>query len=274
VGRISHTFQFMRLSWEVLKKDKELLLFPVFSGIACLLVLATFIVPLFIGEIAKELLGTIGIIGAAIVGFVYYVVTYAVVFFFNTAVIGCAVKRLRGGDPTVSDGFAIAFKRLPQILGWAVIAATVGMILNALEENKVLGRIAALILGTAWSMTTFFAVPILVVEGKGPVQAIRDSIGLLKGTWGAQAAGNFSFGLIFFLLALPCIGIIYASSLLHNPSVFLAGVIVGGLGLLILAVVQSALYAIFQSAMYLHVTGEKDIDGFDKDQLAVALMVG
>jgi uncharacterized protein DUF6159 len=273
VGRISHTFQFMRASWEVLKKDK-LLLFPVFSGLACMLVLATFIVPLFIGELAQEFFGTIGVIGAVAVGFAYYVVTYAVVFFFNTAVIGCAVKRLRGGDPTVGDGFSIAFKRLPQILGWAVISATVGMILSALEENKIIGRIASMILGAAWSMTTFFAVPILVVEGKGPVQAIRESMALLKSTWGAQAAGNFSFGLIFFLLALPLIGIIYLGFASHNPTLLLAAAAVGGLGLLILAVVQSALYAIFQSAMYLHVTGEKHIDGFDRDQLTVALMVG
>ena len=274
MGRISNTWALMGASWDVLKKDKELLLFPVFSGIACVFVLALFIGPLFIGEVAKHAAGTLGAAGSIAVGFAYYTVTYAVVFFFNSAVIGCAVKRLRGGDPTISDGFSIAFGRLPQIFGWAMVSATVGMILNALEQHKVLGRIAAAILGTAWSMTTFFAVPILVVEGKGPIDAIRESAGLLKKTWGAQVMGNFSFGLLFFLVALPLFVLIFLGAASQNCGVLLACVAVAAVVLLVFAVVQSALYAIFQSAMYLHARGEERIDGFDRDKLTIALMMG
>lgn len=273
MGRLSRTFYFMRASFEVLKKDKELLFFPVLSGISCILVLATFFVPFLLGAAAEEVFGAVGSLGALAIAFGYYTATYTVVFFFNTAVIGCAVKRLRGGDPTVGDGFAIAFQRLPQIIGWALISATVGMILNALEQHKVLGRIAAMILGAAWNLTTFFAVPILVVEGKGPVDSLRESAALLKSTWGAQVAGNFSFGLLFFLVFLACGALVYAGMASGNGTVMMACVAVAAVGLLVFAVVQSALYAIFQSAMYLHVRGEESIDGFDKDQLTLALMV-
>jgi hypothetical protein len=273
MGRLSRTFYFMRASFDVLKKDKELLFFPVLSGISCLLVLATFIVPFFLGAVAENLLGTLGSVGALAVAFGYYTATYTVVFFFNTAVIGCAVKRLRGGDPTVGDGFSIAFGRLPQIIGWAMISATVGMILNALEQHKVLGRIASLVLGAAWNLTTFFAVPILVVEGKGPIDALRESAALLKSTWGGQVAGNFSFGLLFFLVFVLCGGIVYLGAASGNGTLLIACVAVAAIGLLVFAVIQSALYAIFQAAMYLHVRGEESIDGFDKDQLTLAMMM-
>ncbi len=272
MGRISQTFYFMRASFEVLKKDKELLFFPVISGIACLCVLATFIVPFALGAIAEDVFGTLGAIGSLAIAFAYYTALYTVVFFFNTAVIGCAVKRLRGGDPTVSDGFSIAFSRLPQILGWAMISATVGMVLNALEQHKLLGRIAATLLGAAWNLTTFFAVPILVVEGKGPIDSLRESAALLRSTWGAQVAGNFSFGLMFLLVGILCVAVVYLGAMSGSGTVMVASVALAFIGLLVFAVIHSALYAIFQAAMYLHVRGE-DCDGFDKDKLTLAMMM-
>ncbi len=272
MGRISYTFKIMGASWEVLKKDKELLLFPVFSGIACMLVLAAFLLPLILGGLAEQFFGFLGALGSMAVAFGYYVVNYAVIFFFNTAVIGCAIKRLRGGDPTVSDGFDIAFKRLPQILGWSVVAATVGMILHALEQQKILGRIVAAILGAAFSLISFIAVPILVVEGKGPIDAIKEATQMLKQSWGTQMAANFSFGIVFFLISLPLFGLIWLGAQSGQAMVFFICLGAGAIGLLALAVVQSALYAIFQAAMYLTLRNEP-FEGFDRDQLAVAAMM-
>ena len=240
------------------------------SGLTCSLVLATFFVPLLLGEMAKSVFGALGSAGSIAVLFAYYVVSYAVVIFFNAAVIGCAVKRLRGGDPSVGDGFTSALQRFPQILGWAVVSATVGLVLHLLEEQKVVGKLLAMILGSAWGLMTFFAVPFLVVEGKGPIDALRDSSRLLKDTWGPQVRGNFSFGLLFFVLTLPCIGLIVLGVTADHPGMLVACAVTGGLGLVILAVVHSALYAIFQSAMFLHARGEA-IEGFDQGLLAITM---
>ena len=272
MGKFGTTWQLMGTSWEVLKKDKELLLFPVLSGITCIGVLATFIVPLVAGNLAESYLGTVGTIGATAIAFAYYFVSYTVMIFFNSALIGCAVKRLQGGDPTIGDGFSIAFKRLPQILGWAAVSATVGMFFHALERHKLVGQIVAAILGTAWAMMAFFAVPILVVEGKGPFAALKESAGLLKQTWGGQVRGGFSFGLIVFVLALPLIGIVALGAAAGNPTVLLVCIGVAGVAFVALAVVHSALYAIFQAALFLHARGDARIDGFDKDMLQMAVL--
>ena len=114
--------------------------------------------------------------------------------------------RLRGGDPTVGDGFRIAAQHFGTILSYALISATVGMILRWLSERgKGLGRIVSGIAGMAWNLATYLVVPVLVLEDVGPWQAIQRSAALLKKTWGEQIAGNLSVGLIFGLLTIVVI---------------------------------------------------------------------
>jgi hypothetical protein len=271
MARLGTTWNLMGESWAVLKKDKELLLFPVLSGVTCTLVLATFVIPLVAGGYAESRLGSVGKLAGAAISFAYYFVNYTVMIFFNSAIIGCAVKRLQGGNPTLGDGFRIAFRRLPQILGWAALSATVGLLLRALESHRLVGKIVALILGVAWAMMSFFAVPILVVEGKGPFDALSESSALLKRTWGTQARGSFGFGLIFLLFALPLVGLVVLGVASHNPTLALVCVAIAGIGFVMMAVVYSALFAIFQSALFLHARGEARIEGFDHDLLQGAI---
>jgi hypothetical protein len=62
----------------------------------------------------------------------------------------------------------MASRRLVPILLWAVVAATVGMALDAIHERVgFVGRIIATITGAAWSLATFFVVPVLVLEMTG-----------------------------------------------------------------------------------------------------------
>ena len=135
-----------------------------------------------------------------VLAFLFYVVSYTVIFFCNTALVGAAMIRLEGGDPTLRDGFRIAFDRLPQIIGYALIAATVGMILRWISERAgIVGQIIIGIIGFAWNIATFLVVPVLAVEKVGPIEAIKRSAGLLRRTWGEQLVGNAGIGIVFGL---------------------------------------------------------------------------
>ena len=124
-GRIAGGWSLMKQSWSVLRMDKELMLFPVFSSIACLLVIVSFASPVvFMPDVRNELINLAKNqqqnpiwrnVTLYAVLFGYYFVNYFVVVFFNTALVSCAVIRFSGGDPTVGDGFRAAFARLPQI---------------------------------------------------------------------------------------------------------------------------------------------------------------
>ncbi|MGD1000342.1 MAG: DUF6159 family protein [Candidatus Brocadiia bacterium] len=276
--RISYTFDMMRSSWEVLKAEKQLVLFPLISGICCLLVLASFALPLWaVGFPNSEQLQQRPVLYYGLL-FLFYFMNYFIVIFFNSAVIACAIVRMRGGEPTLSTGIHAALSRLPQIAGWALVAATVGLILRALENvarkrGNWVGQIVAGMLGMAWSVVTFLVVPILVVEKKGPFEALKESVTLLRKTWGEQLVGGFSFGLVFMLLGLGgFIPLFLGFNILHT--VMPLGVLliaVGAIYLIGLSVVQSTLQTIFQAAVYLYARDGRAPRGFDESCLSSAM---
>src|SRR6476659_201624 len=213
--RISNSWELVKASAAVLRSDKELVVFPIVSAIGSMIVLATFAIPMFLAGVFDSMyvdgkgFQPLGML----VAFLFYLVQYTVIFFANTALVGAALIRLRGGDPTVADGFRIASQRLGPILGYALIAATVGTVLRVITERVgIIGRIVISLIGFAWAIATYLVVPVLAAEDIGPVDAVKRSAELLKRTWGEQLVGNAGMGAVFglitfglFLVAIPLI---------------------------------------------------------------------
>ncbi len=279
--RFSRSWTLIKASASVLRQDKELLVFPLLSAIATLLVVATFMLPLFgmgvleqLGQNSEQPLP----IAAYVLGFLFYLAQYTVIFFFNTALVGAAMIRLRGGDPTVSDGLRIAMGKLPAIFGYALVAATVGMILRALQERAGwLGRWVAGLLGAAWTVASFLVVPVLVSRDVGAIDAVKESASLLRKTWGENVIGQGGIGLVFGLItfAIVLLGIALIVAAAMSQSVVLIG---GAVALVVttvlgLALIQTALSGIYSAALYRHASGEGGSDGFDNALLSQAFAV-
>ena len=199
---------------------------------------------------------------------------YFVVIFFNAALVACAILRMRGGEPTLSTGINAALARLPQIIGWALVSATVGILLRILEDRSAkFGRFVAGLLGMAWSVMTFFVVPILVVEKKGPFEAVKESAALFRKTWGERFVGAFGFGLVFLLLSL--LGIIpIAAGMLTLPAMPPLGVLLIAVAVIYwigLGLVQSTLQTIFQAAVYLYAREGRAPRAFGEADLSAAM---
>jgi hypothetical protein len=260
--RISNSWELVKASAAVLRADKELVVFPVISAIAVLIVTASFVVPTILaGLVDSVIAGEASVLGV-VVAFLFYLVQYFVIFFFNSALVGAAMIRLRGGDPTVGDGFRIAFGHSGSILGYAFIAATVGMILRWLSERAgILGRIVISLVGMLWNIATYLVVPVLVMEEVGPVDAVKRSVELLKRTWGEQIVGNFGVGLIFglltFLILLIGVPLIVLAATTESIGLIVLAVAVMVLALVFLALINSTLSGIYTAAVYQYaVTGE------------------
>jgi hypothetical protein len=253
------SWELAKASLSVIRSDKELLLFPFISFIGLVIVTISFIAPwLALGGLSDIESGRGPGIVSYVLAFVFYVVTYTVTFFFNTALVGAAMIRLDGGDPTVRDGFRIAFSRLPQIIGYALIAATVGMILRWISERAgLIGQIVSGIVGFAWNLATFLVVPVLVMERVGPIEAIKRSGSLLRKTWGEQLIGaggiGIVFGLLFFVVMLLGIGLVFVA---FNASITLAivAVIAVVLVLGLIALIGSAASGIYTASLYRYAT--------------------
>ncbi|HEV3144707.1 MAG TPA: DUF6159 family protein [Gemmataceae bacterium] len=276
--RISNGFSLAHCSWQVLMRDKKLIVFPILSGIACLLVLLSFAAPFFFHQewlkpIFNDQDGVKMPWWGYIVLFAFYFCNYFVVVFFNSALISCALVRFNGGEATLGDGLRVAMARLPQIVAWALVSATVGVLLKVIENasNRV-GEIVSALLGTAWSVLTYFVVPVLVVEKVGPIDAIRRSMEILKKTWGEALVGNMGMDLFVFLLFLPVIivGVIGFALLGVMPPAGIALLVLAAVGVGLVAAIGPALHGIFLAAIYQYAAQGVVPDGFDKGMLRSA----
>lgn len=273
--RFSRSWELIKASGAVLRQDKELLLFPFFSSIAMLLVTATFIVPLIVTGSFERMAEHSSQGMAWLTLFLFYLSQYFVIFFFNAALVGAAMMRLDGGDPTVSDGLRIARGRLVQIFGYAAIAATVGLVLRAIEERAgFIGRWIAGLLGVAFTVATFLTVPLLVSRDIGPVEAVKESASMLKKTWGENVIGNGGMGLVFSVgyIVVAVIGMtfVFLAASTGNAVLIVATLALAVLAVMALALVQSALQGVYSAALYRYATSGDTADAFPDALLSQA----
>ena len=258
---IGRSFRLLKLCLHVLAVDKELIFFPIFSTIGVVLVSLTFMgVTLGIGAFERLEGEGLGVLDYAVM-FAFYVAAYFVIIFFNSALVFAAHERLAGGDPNIRSGLNGAFHRVITIFKWAIIAATVGLILKLLAGQArqrggivgLIGYIVVQLLGAAWTMVTFFVVPLIVIEHKSLGDAFKTSLSMLRRTWGEQVTANFGLGiagLLFGLLAVA-IGVILGFVLSPLGAIGVALAIAVGVALVaIVALVFATLDGIFKAALY------------------------
>ena len=269
----------MGASWRVLMLDKELLLFPLLSMIATALVTATFVLPLAQDQSWLRSDGTATeteqFLAAARL-FLFYVCTYFTVVFFNASLIAAVHLRLTGKDPTLMDGMRSAWARKSELFAWTLLAATVGLLLNTMKDRS--RNVTSLLfgaLGVAWSLLTYFVVPILVVEGKGPFEAVKESAAMIKRTWGEELTGGISYGGISFLFSLPAfaVALLGVGSIMHGE--LLNGLLLIGAAVayaFMLSLTMTTLSSIFHAAVYHYARTGAVPQGFDAALLQSAFV--
>ena len=365
-GRIKRSWTFAKISYGMIWDFKQLLIFPICSGIAALLILVSFIIPIFViginearqeaytaqqrtaqvqaadtdavapDEVSKaparpltteeeqqlttmrqqliangasedeadkqiaiskqtmfeleRVFQTLAEAGEgddeavdvpvtpmeALIAFAFYYCNYFAIAFFNTGLIACAMKIMAGEVPTVGYGFKVAFKRLPQIAAWALVSAIVGLLLKIVESSsEKVGKIIAFFLGAAWTILTFFVVPVIAVEGVGPFQAIKTSVATMKEAWGDSIAGNFSLGLMTFIVTLPIyilLGVAFVLVMGTSPSLPVIVIMITAIFLVVslIAVASSAADTVFKAILFSFASGKTMPAGIDTDAISAA----
>lgn len=270
--RIGRGWGIAKASWAVVKLHPKLLLLPVFSGLAFVALMAVIGLSVLAGLASDTVTHFVedkklgAPVGWALLFVFYFACTYIIIF-FNAALVFCALQGFAGKEPSLRAGIATAAGRWPQILAWAFVAATVGLILNALQSflKDKLGFIGALLgglAGAAWAVVTFFVVPVIVVDGTGPVEAMRRSSAILKRTWGEAIGGEGGLGMIsvlFFLPVLLLFGLLGTSGIAvwASPPVAVALIVLVAVYLVALVVVFTALGTIFRAGTYVYATTGK-----------------
>ena len=229
MGRIGRGWEMSKISFGILRRDKELVLFPflalLVSGLAWGLLLASifFLDIPFFNQFAENLPLLSGFL------LLFYFLTAFVAVYFQAAVVGSAMIRLEGGQPTVGDAFRQANRHIGKLLLWALLTATVGLILRAIRRRAgLLGGLIAGALGVTWALATSMAIPVIVTEGLGPWSALKRSAHLFRQAWGETIVGGFGVGLVLVLLALAGLLPLVIGFLLGSGTALLVG---GGIAL-------------------------------------------
>jgi hypothetical protein len=245
---LGRTWALYKQSFNILSADAEIVLFPVMSAIAAILLAIGFFFPLIRSGIFRDMdPRNISWEVYALI-FIWYFLNYFIVIFFNSALVGCANLRLSGGDPKVRDGLRIAFEHIEKILGWAFVSATVGVILDTIrnKSNRFLGRLIAGSLGLAWTLITYLIIPVIILEDCTMYDSVQRSAELFRKRWGEEVAGNFGFGLLNVLLLLPAA---IMGLLLYRLDPVLAIIMVVWY-VLILSAISSAVKGVFTVVLY------------------------
>jgi hypothetical protein len=257
---------------EVLRRDKKLVVFPLLSGLSCLVVLASFAIPLVVWRPFSEGRD----VGRAppwfwAVAFAFYFCNYFVIYFFNAALVSCALCHFRGMPASAGDGLRAAARRLPELAAWSLVSATVGLVLKGIENtHEKAGVWFSAILGGVWSVVTYFVVPVLVVEQVGPLQAVKRSGQVLARTWGESIGGHVGVGwalLPFWLLGV-LLAVLGFFALAQSPPLGAVVIAVAVVYMLVLGLVDATLKGILLSALYLYATQGEVPDEFDREAMA------
>jgi hypothetical protein len=263
-GRLQNSIDLAKGSWGVLRDDRKLMVLPLLSGLAMLVVALVFFGPVALivnngsGDSSKPVAWILGAIG-------YLAITYVLVF-FNAALVFAADKRLRGEPVTIGEAVHAAGARAHVLLPWAVLSATVSIALRALEERAgIIGRIVGSLVGLAWSLVTFLVLPVLVIEQLGPIEAVKRSTELFKRTWGENMIANAGIGIVALIATL--IGVIPCVLLISiGGPIAVLGIIAVVAWVIGVQIVAAALTGILQMALYRFAV-DGTVPGFDLDQL-------
>jgi len=274
MGRIRNTMELAKTSWSVLKKDRELLWFPVMSFFASITVIVAVAIPMIaMVDTTTTATGDQTTVNplAAVLGILAAMALSMVAVFFNGALVAGAHERMSGGDPTVRSSLNRAFSRISGLLPWAILTATVGLVLQALRERAGwLGRFVINMIGMAWDVATFLVVPAVIIDEMGAIDGLKRSSSLLKQTWGENLAARVGFGLLGFALIIPAVLLVVLGAATGVGPFLVVTVIAAVAWVALVVVVLTALNAVFQTALYMYATSGSMPSGFESSPLGQA----
>jgi hypothetical protein len=247
----------------VLRREPSLAAFPAVAGVSGLLFLVVLNGGLYLtAGIESEPVAYAALFGS------YFGTTF-LSSFFTAALMHNARAVFRGEDPAVADGLRAALANAGTILAWAALAATVGVVLRAVEtSDNVLARVLAGLFSVAWGILTYFVVPVIVFEDVGLVDSVRRSGETFRETWGETAGAGFGVGLmsaVFVLAGLAVAAVVFVAALSLGGS--LAALAVAGLVAVVLVLTAvlfgQALGGVARTALYVYATEDRKPDGFE-----------
>ena len=252
-SRLKIGFGMARRSGRLLRAHPKLLAFPLVGGVAGIAFMITLFGSLFVSGLYEQP-------GPVLYGalFAAYVVETFVAAFFAAALVSATRTVFHGEEPSIKGALAEAWEHKVPLLAWAVIAAIVGVIIRAIESNdNLLARILAGLFAVAWSVMTYFIVPVIVFRDPSIGEMFKQSASTFKDTWGESIGAMGAVNIVTFLLVLVGAALGAAVFFVTPGSieiVILTTLLIGGSAVVLALLVGQALTGIAKTALYVYAT--------------------
>jgi hypothetical protein len=263
MGMLQRSWALTKQALAVVAENPELLIFPLLSGFILFVIDAPFLPQLARLSLTKPSLSLYGTLVAL------YCASDFVIIFFNSALMATVAMLLEGKEVDVADGLRAAARWIVEILAWSLIAGTAGLLIQVLEnrldrDRRWIGRVV----DTAWTMATFFIIPVIIFEGQSDIRALRRSAELFKQQWGTEAAGRLGLSLVFLVAAIPAVMLsLFVGLFAHGAAIMIAGA-----SFLLLYLVHEAAEGVFVVALYRYATTGAITGGFTPDVMQAAFV--
>ena len=265
-----NTGKLVKASIRVLREHKRLLVFPLLSAIAALVIAALFWLP---GALtlrgSSNGTGTTRVIGIALLVLGYYVMTVASVI-FNAALIFAVSQVLRGEEVGIRIALRAVLRRLPTILGWALISCTISLILRSLDRKV---EIAAALLDISWALFSFLALPAIVLGGTSARKCVGETRQLFKRAWVEEIAGSIRIRVVVWLILLPLLPVLFVGLGRATAFSMITGLAISAVWIGLVALLLSAVNGVFRTVVYHYaVTGTiwSQFGGIDLNKMTPA----
>lgn len=280
VGKFKASWMIIQQSWAILREDKEILWFPVLSGITSIIVFVILGVVLFFSSFSGGIsmdTDSLGHAGASsisyVILFVYYLTMYLIANFFTAGIYTIVHGRFNGQNLTFKDGMAGAMENIGKIFWWSAILATVGIILRMIENrSQFIGKIVATLLGAAWGILTYFSLPSLIIGKMSVKDSFKQSASIIRKVWGETIIINLGVGTmvttLVFLAAVTTVGTI---ALVPTIAVIIGMTALFFIFMIMLTIMSTAFNAIFKLAIYEYATTGRVPEGFSPELIQNAV---
>ncbi len=263
IGSWARSGEITAQTWGVIRENRQLLRFPLLAAVWGIVAAAIFMVPAAIVlGLFDDLVARIA--GFALIAFGAWVATFVGVRYM-AGLVFVADKILKGEPATFQDGMEAVNEHNGALGLWALITVVVGWILSMVQGGgddnvvvTILRVVLASLLSAAWSLVTFFVLPVIMLERASTPEAMKRSVSIIKTKWGEAVVGSFRIGvrvaLVFILpgLVIAAVGVGLVVAVGGVPAIALGGaLVVAGVALMVVGMVrQAAARQVFGVALY------------------------
>jgi hypothetical protein len=283
MNAFSRSWELTKSTFGVMRNDKEIFAFPILAIIVSITFLVILGLLLFVGGLVSLLGGFSMSAFGYLALLLFYFVLAIVNTFFSVCIVYTAGTRFSGKDATLGQSISFGFKKIGKVFSWAILSATVGLIIHILEGiakstkgiGKVFLNVITWVIGMTWAISTIFVIQGIAYKDLGPFASIKDSVLTLKKTWGESLIKYFGLGLAKGVILF--IGIVIFIPLAILGFVFghlIAGIVLIGLFVIYSVIVEmifSLADEVFDTALYVYANTGQIPSGFTPEQMKEAL---